>query len=80
VKILKDTGTKALEELREAAPLFEAVPSRGKIFAGRPIAVGHIYLARIQELDNKNMDMWVKIVILAYTPGQLVTMRWELLR
>lgn len=79
VLILKDTRTKALEELKEAAPLFEAVTDRAKP-AGRPIAVGHIYLARIQEGNDKNADMWVKILVLAYTPGQMVTMRWELLR
>lgn len=74
VLILKDTGTKALVELKEAAPLFEAVTSQAKSFAGRPIAVGHIYLARIQERNNQNMDMWLKILVLAHTPGQMVTM------
>lgn len=80
MKILKDTRTKALEELKEAAPLFEAVPDRAKNMAGHLIAVGHIYLARIQESNNKNVDIWAKILVLAHTPGQMVTMRWELLR
>ena len=28
---------------------------------------------------SKNADMWVKILVLAHTPGQMVTVRWELL-
>jgi hypothetical protein len=79
VSILKDNRTKAFEELKETAPLLEATTSRPNSNAARPIVVGHIYIARITDRDSKNMDMWVKILVLAHTPGQMVTMRWELL-
>lgn len=79
VLILKDTRTKAFEELKETAPLLEATTSRANSIAARPIAVGHIYVARITDRDSKNADMWVKILVLAHTPSQMVTMRWELL-
>lgn len=80
ILILKDTRTKAFDELKEAAPLFEAVTSRASTMPGRLIAVGHIYVARITDRNDANVDMWVKILVLAHTPGQMVTMRWELLR
>lgn len=78
VQILKDRQRKEFEELKEAMPLLQAVTDQ-KQPGTLPIAVGHIYLARIIDRNDKSFNLWVKILVLAHTPGQMVTIRWQVL-
>ena len=79
ILILKNRERKEFEELKEAMPFLQPTTNQMKPDSTLPIAVGHIYLARIIDRNDKSFNLWVKILILAHTPGQTVTMRWHLL-
>lgn len=72
--IVKDQKKVTRVELVEAAQLFEG--SGGQSAEAKP---GHIYLARITNRAYKDFQILVKLVVLASTPGESVTFRWELL-
>jgi hypothetical protein len=77
--ILKDRQRQEFVELEEATPLFqftvtpESRSTRKSFFSAN---VGYIYLGRIMDTHDKNFDLWVKILILAYNPGESVTLHW----
>lgn len=79
VKILKSRQRREFQELKEAMPLLQAEAAQMRSSVSLPISVGHIYLGRILDRNDKNFDLWVKILVLAYVPGQTVTFRWQLL-
>jgi len=79
VKILKSRQKREFQELKEAMPLLQADVSQMKASGTLPIFVGHIYLGRILDRNDKSSDLWVKILVLAYVPGQAVTFRWQLM-
>jgi hypothetical protein len=75
----QDRQRKEFVELKEAIPLsqFTVTPeSRSTPESSFSIKVGHIYLGRILDRSKKSFDLWVKILILAYSPGESVTLRW----
>ena len=73
IMILKqDLGKQEFQPLQEASKLFtEATPS-----AAAPIKLGHIYLVRIAD-KNKSTLQIVKLMVVAFSPGEAVTLRWE---
>ena len=68
--ILKDYRTKQFQPLREYEELGPDV--RGSDAA--PVVIGHTYLLRITR-DHK-VNFYVKLKVLAFVPGQYVTIRW----
>jgi hypothetical protein len=75
VFILKDRQTHTEQEMSEAALLFtESKPS-----ASLPVKLGHIYLIRIVDRSDKSFERIVKILVIAYTPNESVTIRWQVL-
>lgn len=75
VFILKDRQTHTEQEMSEAALLsIQSKPS-----ASSPVKLGHIYLIRIVDRNDKSFERIVKILVLAYTPNESVTIRWQVL-
>lgn len=75
VLILKERKTQTVQEVREAAPLFED----GTSLASAPIKAGSIYLMRLTDRHDKAFQRLVKLLVVAYTPNESVTIRWQLL-
>lgn len=78
--ILKDRKTNTLQELREGGVLFQIQSQRDATAKGSAaIKAGHIYLARIIDRHDASFQLFVKMLVLSYTPNESVTFRWELL-
>ena len=74
-QILKDYKTGGLQDLAESASLFES----GKGDDSIPVKLGHIYLIRASGRYDKDPEMYVKVLVLAFTPGESVTVRWQVM-
>jgi len=76
VLILKaDNPEETLQPLKEAPALFSEVgPS-----ANAPVKLGHIYLLRLASKKDSSFQLIVKLIVIAYTPNESVTLRWEAL-
>ena len=76
ILILKeDNPNEALQPLREGPTLFgEPGPS-----ANAPIRLGHIYLLRLVDKKDSSFQLIAKLMVVAYTPNEAVTLRWSLL-
>ena len=74
IVILKeDNPNETLQPLKEGPALFtELRPS-----ANAPVRLGHIYLLRIADKKDKSYQQVVKFMVIAYTPNESVTLRWE---
>ena len=75
VFILKNRQPRTEQELNETASLF----AESKSSASLPVRLGHIYLARIVDRYDKSFERIVKIFVIAYTPDESVTIRWQVL-
>lgn len=74
--ILKEDGPpEKLQPLREASALF----APGRPSANAPVKLGHIYLVRIEDTKDRGFQLLAKLLVVAYRPGESVTLRWELL-
>lgn len=73
IVILKeDNPNETLQPLREGPALFAAVgPS-----ANAPVRLGHIYLVRIVDKKDPGFQLLVKMLVIAYSPNESVTLRW----
>lgn len=75
VVILKDRRAQLMQDLKEAGQLFtQAAPD-----AKAAVKIGHVYLARITDRDDKNFEVLVKLLVIGYVPGESVTFRWQAL-
>ncbi len=74
ILILKeDNPDEELQPLKEAPALFSEVgPS-----ANAPVRLGHIYLLRLAGKKDSSFQLIVKLIVIAYTPSESVTVRWE---
>lgn len=78
--ILKDVKREKFEELKEATALLAfSADSTNTVESFLPIQVGHVLIGRILDRQDKNLSLWVKVLILAYKPGESVTLRWQLM-
>lgn len=75
VLILKDRKSHAVQDLRESATLFE----EGASGASVPIKLGNIYLLRLSDTQDRAFERIVKLMVIAYTPNESVTIRWQVL-
>lgn len=69
--ILRALYTREFQPLREAALL----AGKAEGAESTPVVPGHIYLARIVEGETE--IVLAKLRVLAFEPGQFVTIRWE---
>jgi len=74
ILILKeDNPEETLQPLKEAPALFSEVgPS-----ANAPVKLGHIYLLRLAGKKDSSFQLIVKLIVIAYTRSESVTVRWE---
>lgn len=74
IVILKeDNPHERLQPLKEGPALFTNLgPS-----ATSPVRLGHIYLLRIADKKDQSYQQIVKFIVIAYTPNETVTLRWE---
>lgn len=71
----EDNPNETLQPLREGTALFgEPGPS-----ANAPIRLGHIYLVRLTDKKDSSFQVIVKLMVIAYTPNESVTLRWAAL-
>jgi hypothetical protein len=75
VYILKDRKAQTLQELIEARELFGPMAS-GESAA---IKVGHLYIVRVTDRHDTGFESIVKLLVVSYTPGESVTIRWQTL-
>lgn len=73
--ILKDRRTHSEQELAESELLF----TESKSGASSPIKLGHIYLVRLVDRHEKTFERFIKLLVVAYTPNESVTIRWQVL-
>jgi hypothetical protein len=73
--ILRDRRSQTMQDLRESALLFQ----EGTSGANAPIILGHIYLVRLTDRHDRNFQRIVKLMAIAYTPNESVTIRWQIL-
>ena len=73
--ILKEYKSGELQEVAESAQLFGSP----KAVFSVPVKPGHIYLLRVTDRHDKAYEMVAKILVVAYVPGESVTVRWHLL-
>jgi hypothetical protein len=71
--ILKDRNSREMQNLKEATQIF-GQPTPG---AKAPVKLGHIYLARIADGRDTNVQVLVKLLVVAHVPGESVTIRWQ---
>lgn len=75
VFVLKDRRTHSEQELAESALLF----AESKSGTSAPIKLGNIYLLRLVDRHDKSFERIVKLLVIAYTPNESVTMRWQVM-
>ena len=77
IVILKDYDEQTVQPMMVADALlkFDDKDDETRAMASAPIAVGHIYLVHLYDPTNHE-DRFVKFIVLAYTPGVSVTIRW----
>ena len=68
--ILKDYRKKQFQPLRE----FEELGRNVSGSDAAPVVVGHTYLVRITQ--DRTVTSYTKLKVLAFVPGQYVTIRW----
>jgi hypothetical protein len=76
VLILQDYKSRKVQELAESADLFSVSP---KSAASVPVKVGHIYLMRVTDNNDKSFEMFAKLLVIAHVPNESVTVRWVLM-
>jgi hypothetical protein len=76
ITILQESDPKPIwTPLKEGPQLF----SDAKASANVPIRLGHIYLLRLADTQDKSFQRIVKLMVISYRPNEAVTVRWELL-
>lgn len=75
VVIRRASESGAVQTLKESSDLF------GPAAAGatRPAVVGHVYLARLTDEHDRAFERIAKILVVAQSPGESVTIRWALM-
>ncbi|HKO41959.1 MAG TPA: hypothetical protein VJU84_01610 [Pyrinomonadaceae bacterium] len=64
-----------MQELKESTQLFQ----EGGSSASASIKLGSIYLVRLTDRRDKAFQRLIKLVVIAYTPNESVTIRWQVL-
>ena len=74
--ILKNYKTGELQELAQSSDLFRSPADKS---TSAPVKPGHVYLLRITDKFDKAFELLAKVLVLAYMPGESVTVRWYLM-
>lgn len=71
----KPTSSK-FQPMEESKELF----GKGVNEASAAVKLGHIYVLRVIDTHNEGYELVVKLKVVEYRPGELVTIRWQLLQ
>ena len=63
------------QELTEGTQLLTDL----RLLDSTPVILGHIYLLHVIKTQGPPADTFVKLMVVAYQPGQSVTIRWEIM-
>ena len=74
-KIFKDRRAGTMQNLNESEQIF----AQPKPSATAPVKLGHIYLLRITDRHDRDFQLLVKLMVVAFRPEESVTLRWEML-
>ncbi len=75
VLVLKGVRPHAEQELKESALLF----GEGAGAASASVKLGNIYLVRLTDRRDRAFERVVKLKVIAHTPNESVTIRWQAL-
>ena len=75
IVVLKDRKSQMMQELKESTQLFQ----EGASSASASIRLGSIYLVRLTDRRDKAFQRLIKLMVIAYTPNESVTIRWQVL-
>ena len=75
VMIVQDFRAGTRQELKESGQLFDTP----KNSASSPVKLGHVYLIRITDRHDKSYEIIAKLLVLAHTPEESVTFRWQVI-
>ncbi|HSE17035.1 MAG TPA: hypothetical protein VLB46_08275 [Pyrinomonadaceae bacterium] len=74
IMVLKqDLSKQEFQPLQEGSKLFTDLGPQ----ATAPVKLGHIYLVRIADKNNRSTHQLVKLMVIAFRPEEAVTLRWE---
>ncbi len=76
VYILKDRRARTTQELSEPTFLFQKPSSETETVS---VKLGHIYLMRLTDRNEKDFERIVKLLVIAHVPNESVTIRWQVL-
>lgn len=76
VLIALDRKAKTTQELKEGAFLFQQPVDKTGTAA---VKIGHTYLMRLTDRHEKDFEVMVKLLVIAHTPNETVTFRWQTL-
>lgn len=76
VHILQDRRARTTQELSENAFLFQKSSSETE---STSVKLGHIYLMRLTDKNEKDFESFVKLLVIAHVPNESVTIRWQIL-
>lgn len=76
VYILKDRRARTTQELSEPTFLFQQPSSETETVS---VKLGHIYLMRLTDRNEKNFERIVKLLVIAHIPNESVTIRWQVM-
>lgn len=76
VFVLKELRTHTTQELLESEALFQSpmMPT-----ASLPVKLGHIYIMRMADRNDKEFELFVKLLVIAHDPLESVTIRWQVM-
>jgi hypothetical protein len=69
----EDRPQEKIDAVKEAATLF----SDARSMASAQAVLGHVYLLRVVDTRNSRLEMVVKFMVIAHTPNESVTIRWQ---
>ncbi|HUR97775.1 MAG TPA: hypothetical protein VMZ26_06850 [Pyrinomonadaceae bacterium] len=73
--ILKDYRTGKLQDLSESAALFHVADKT----SSAAVRLGHVYLVRITDKNDKGFEMFAKFLVVAHVPNESATIRWQVI-
>ena len=77
LKILKDTEpTRRYQTMKESEALFQP----GTTGADASVKLGHVYLIRLTDRNDKAFERLIKLLVISLKPDESVTIRWEVLK
>lgn len=76
VYFLKDYKSRNLIPVDGTDILFHRSPDHSQT----QVSLGHIYILRVWDRHDEDMEIIAKLIVVAFTPGESVTFRWQLLK